>query len=154
MKEIIEEALVKFGLNRAISKEEKERAERTFIFRREESILYFREEKEKYKRFAFAITKWGIYYDQFDSTNWLKIGFNRYDISWYEIESIKYDIKDYKFTFQLKGNKKCDIYLTSDNFLLLDIFFEYILIERVRIKIKQALLQNNTAVHLKLIIVL
>ena len=143
MKEIIEEALVKFGLNRAISKEEKERAERTFIFRREESILYFREEKEKYKRFAFAITKWGIYYDQFDSTNWLKIGFNRYDISWYEIESIKYDIKDYKFTFQLKGNKKCDIYLTSDNFLLLDIFFEYILIERVRIKIKQALLQNN-----------
>ena len=48
MKEIIEEALVKFGLNRAISKEEKERAERTFIFRREESILYFREEKEKY----------------------------------------------------------------------------------------------------------
>ena len=144
MKEIIEEALVKFGLNRAISKEEKERAERTFIFRREESILYFREEKEKYKRFAFAITKWGIYYDQFDSTNWLKIGFNRYDISWYEIESIKYDIKDYKFTFQLKGNKKCDIYLTSDNsFLLLDRFFEDILIERVRIKIRQALLQNN-----------
>ena len=54
------------------------------------------------------------------------------------------DLKDYKFTFQLKGNKKCDIYLTSDNsFLLLDRFFEDILIERVRIKIRQALLQNN-----------
>ena len=143
MKEIIEEALVKFGLNRAISKEEKEEAKRTFIFRREEFILYFRKEKE----YRLAITDWGIYYEQFDSTNWLKFRFNRYDISWYEIESIKYDIKDlkdYKFTFQLKGNKKCDIYLTSDNsFLLLDRFFEDILIERVRIKIRQALLQNN-----------
>ena len=139
MKEIIEEALVKFGLNRAISKEEKEEAMRTFFFRREESILYFRKEKE----YKFAITDWGIYYEQFDLTNFFKFRFNRYDkISWYEIESIKYDIKDYKFTFQLKENKK--IYLTlNNNIPLLDFFFEDILIERVRIKIRQALLQNN-----------
>ena len=56
MKEIIEEALVKFGLNRAISKEEKEEAMRTFFFRREESILYFRKEKE----YKFAITDWDV----------------------------------------------------------------------------------------------
>ena len=119
MKEIIEEALVKFGLNRAISKEEKEEAMRTFFFRREESILYFRKEKE----YKFAITDWGIYYEQFDLTNFFKFRFNRYDkISWYEIESIKYDIKDYKFTFQLKENKK--IYLTlNNNIPLLDFFF-------------------------------
>lgn len=58
MKEIIEEALVKFGLNRIISKEEKEEAMKRFSISKEQDILLISEDKN----YMLAITDFAIYY--------------------------------------------------------------------------------------------
>lgn len=59
MKEIIEEALVKFGLNRIISKEEKEEAMKTFSIPKEQNILFI----SKDNGYMLAITDFAIYYN-------------------------------------------------------------------------------------------
>jgi hypothetical protein len=58
MKEIIEEALVKFGLNGIISKEEKEEAMKRFSIPKEQNILLISEDKN----YMLAITDFAIYY--------------------------------------------------------------------------------------------
>ena len=68
MKEIIEEALVKFGLNRIISKEEKEEAIKRFSIPKDQNILLI----SKNKDFTLVITDFAIYskpnYEKFEDT--------------------------------------------------------------------------------------
>ncbi|MEB3013293.1 tellurite resistance TerB family protein [Capnocytophaga gingivalis] len=64
MKEIIEDALVKFGLNRIISKEEKEEAMKTFSIPKEQNILFISENKDC----TLIITDFAIYF-QINNTN-------------------------------------------------------------------------------------
>lgn len=59
MKEIIEEALVKFGLNRIISKEEKEEAIKRFSIPKEQNILFISRDNS----YMLAITDFAIYYN-------------------------------------------------------------------------------------------
>ena len=59
MKEIIEEALVKFGLNRIISKGEKEEAIKRFSIPKEQNILFISRDND----YMLAITDFAIYYN-------------------------------------------------------------------------------------------